>query len=137
MARARFAVPATRASGEQYAASTPSRRAGARRRGTRSRAGIRVYLDVGEGGEQAERLPDREPAGRSYADGRADGHREVRNTGARALDLSVSCALRNGPGRLSAGPFPVTRGTTLGVGQTAPVRITLPSRSPVVPGPLT
>jgi hypothetical protein len=50
---------------------------------------------------------------------------QVHNTGARALDMRGSLALRDGPDGLSAGPYPATLGTTLAPGQTEPVTIVL------------
>jgi len=58
-------------------------------------------------------------------DGRPVVTAQVRNTGERALDIRGELALSDGPGGLSAGPFPVTVGTTLAVGATAPVEVVL------------
>lgn len=52
----------------------------------------------------------------------------VHNTGGRALDMSGALQLLAGPGGLSAGPFPVTLGTTLAIGDTEPVTIALDKR---------
>jgi hypothetical protein len=57
----------------------------------------------------------------------------VHNTGGRALDLSGQLRLTNGPGGLSAGPFDAKLGTTLGVGQTEPVLVTLDRAIPAGP----
>jgi hypothetical protein len=54
----------------------------------------------------------------------------IHNTGGRALDLSGALGLTHGPGGLSAGPFPITLGTTLGVGQTEPVTVPLDQQIP-------
>lgn len=90
-----------------------------------SRVGVRVYLSVGGAKEpasdfevstlQAGRLPDGSPVVTA----------QVRNTGARALDMSGSLALTSGPGGLSAGPFPAELGTTLAPGGTSPVLVVL------------
>lgn len=45
----------------------------------------------------------------------------VRDTGGRALDLSGGLILSQGPGGLSAGPFPAQLGTTIAPGQSEPV----------------
>jgi hypothetical protein len=58
---------------------------------------------------------------------------KVHNTGGRALDMSGSLRLADGPGQLTAGPFDATVGTTLGIGQTAPVTVMLDPSLPVGP----
>jgi hypothetical protein len=50
---------------------------------------------------------------------------KVTNTGRRAIDLSGSLQLTDGPGSLSAGPFPVQVGTTLAPGEAAPATVRL------------
>jgi hypothetical protein len=98
-----------------------------------SRVGIRVYLSVGTGGEPASDFDivslqaGRDPGGRPLVAA------EVRNTGGRALDLVGGLRLADGPGGLAAGPFPVELGTTVGVGQSAPVRVTLDPAVPAGP----
>jgi len=57
----------------------------------------------------------------------------VHNTGERALDMSGSLELHNGPGGLNAGPFNAELGTTLGIGQTEPVLVKLDKRLPLGP----
>jgi hypothetical protein len=59
----------------------------------------------------------------------------VHNTGGRALDMSGSLALSDGPGGLSAGPFAAELGTTLAPGATAPV--TVPLDDAITGGPWT
>jgi diguanylate cyclase (GGDEF)-like protein len=57
----------------------------------------------------------------------------VHNTGGRALDMTGTLRLSRGPGGLSAGPFDATLGTTLAIGHTEPVTITLDKRLPAGP----
>jgi hypothetical protein len=57
----------------------------------------------------------------------------VRNTGGRALDLRGTLMLTDGPAGLAAGPFPVTVGTTLAIGDVEPVRIGLDKQLPAGP----
>lgn len=57
----------------------------------------------------------------------------VRNVGGRALDMNGTLRLGSGPGGLSAGPFPATVGTTVGIGQTEPVAILLDKTLPAGP----
>jgi hypothetical protein len=100
-----------------------------------SRVGIRVYLSVGTGEAPRSdftilsmapgRNPDRIPTVTAV----------VRNTGGRALDLSGSLSLSDGPAGLSGGPFPAKLGTTLAIGDMEPVLITLDDRLPAGPWP--
>jgi hypothetical protein len=95
-----------------------------------SRVGIRLYLSIGRGDAPAsdfhivsltaDRNPDNTPTVQA----------SIRNTGGRALDLGGTLTLSKGPSGLSAGPFPVTLGTTLGIGQTAPVSVSLGRQVP-------
>ena len=95
-----------------------------------SRVGIRLYLSVGPGGAPAADFtidsltPQRSP------DGQPMVVASVHNTGGRALDMNGSLELLNGPGGLAAGPFPATLGTTLAIGDTQPVTITLDAQIP-------
>jgi uncharacterized membrane protein len=62
---------------------------------------------------------------------------EVNNTGGRALDLSGTAVLTNGPGGTRAGPFDVRSGTTLAPGQTGTVTVRLPRTVPDGPWTIT
>ncbi len=127
------AVPTDASEGEQYAVVWAEARAPAPESGgvtVVNRVGIRLYIDVGPGGEPpsdftigqltAERLDDGQPVVRAT----------VTNTGGRALDLSGTLTLANGPGGLTAGPYPATLGTTLAPGDTGPVTVVLDPRLP-------
>ncbi|MGJ6964627.1 hypothetical protein ACSDR0_22195 [Streptosporangium sp. G11] len=95
-----------------------------------NRVGIRVYLDVGPGGEppsdfRIETLtPVRPP------DGSPQLVALVRNTGERTLDMNGALSLTEGPGGLQAGPFPADLGVTLLPGAAAPVTVTMDRRMP-------
>ncbi|MBK5306409.1 MAG: peptidase [Frankiaceae bacterium] len=129
-----IAVPAKASAGERYgvvwAEIASSATTGVKQV---NRVGIRIYLSVGPGGEppsdftvdtlQANRLPDGTPV--VYA--------LVHNTGGRALDMSGSMRLTNGPGGLSAGPFTAKLGTTLGIKDTEPVTVLLDKALPAGP----
>jgi hypothetical protein len=98
-----------------------------------NRVGIRVYLSVGEGAAPPidftinSLTAARDPSGNPYVQAL------VHNIGGRALDLTGSLNLTNGPGGLRAGPFAAKLGTTLGIGQTEPVTIPLDPRIPSGP----
>jgi len=132
-----IAVPMDAADGERYAvvwAETPPSD-GPGDVVTIDRVGIRVYLSVGHGGAPPIDFRIESLTGARDASGRPIVSATVINTGGRAIDLNGSLRLSDGPGGLSAGPFPVQLGTTIGIGQRAPVRVVL-SR-PIPDGPWT
>lgn len=61
------------------------------------------------------------------------GFAQVRNSGGRALEMSGSLTISDGPGGLRAGPYPATLGTTLATGQTSPVSVVLDKQLPSGP----
>ncbi|MFL5797672.1 MAG: peptidase [Actinomycetota bacterium] len=128
-----IAVPPGAADGERYsvvwAESAPSRppSGGLTRI---NRVGIRVYLSVGSGNvpptdfriESLTAMQDR--AGRRFVSA------TVFNSGGRAIDVTGRLRLTDGPGGISAGPFDVQSGTTIGIGQREPVRVQLDPQLP-------
>jgi len=130
---ATISVPKEASPGERYAviwaqiASAPDPASGVR---AVNRVGVRIYLDVGPGGEPRSDFqvisltPARTP------DGRPEVLAQVRNTGGRALDMVGTLSLTDGPGSLSAGPFPATLSTTLGIGDSGQVAVALDKRLP-------
>ena len=126
-------VPVDAAPGEQFAVvwaearSEPLRGAGVT---TVTRVGIRIYLSVGPGGAPAADFTvDSLTASRTTA-GQPVVVATVHNTGGRALDIHGSLELLNGPAGLSAGPFAVTVGTTIAVGETEAVTVVLDKQVP-------
>jgi hypothetical protein len=95
-----------------------------------NRVGIRIYLDIGPGGEppSAFRIEKLTPA--RSREGRPRITAQVRNTGERALEMSGKLWLSEGPAGLRAGPYPVTRGTTLATGDTGLVSVALDDSLP-------
>jgi hypothetical protein len=132
----RITVPRDAAPGERYgvvwaeARSTPSAGGGITQV---SRVGIRVYLSVGPGGPPAADFTIDSLTARRSPDGRPVVLASVHNTGGRALDMNGTLRLRNGPGGLSAGPYPADLGVTLAIGDTEPVEIALDKRLPAGP----
>ena len=127
LARASFAVPADAPSGERYGvllAELPSQAAGSGV-AVANRVGVRVYLNVGPGAAPSSDFRVDSLQARRDAAGTPTVTAAVHNTGRRALDLSGSLALTDGPGGLSGGPFPAQLGTTLAPGDTAPVTVPL------------
>jgi hypothetical protein len=129
-------VPHDAAPGERYGvvwAEVGSAPAACRGINETSRVGIRLYISVGEGGvPAADLVVDSLTAGRS-ANGQPTVAVNVHNTGGRALDLSGTLELSNGPGGLSSGPFSVSAGVTLAIGQTAAVAVALDRQIPAGP----
>jgi len=85
---------------------------------------------VGPGGEPASDFTVTSLTAARNDDGTPVVTAQVRNTGGRALDLSGELSLTDGPGGLSGGPFSAELGTTLGVGEVAPVTIVLDKELP-------
>ena len=98
-----------------------------------SRVGIRVYLSVGPGGAPAADFVIESMTAERSQNGHAEVIATVRNTGGRALDLSGSLELKDGPAGLRAGPFPAQLGSTLAIGATVPVEIELGPEIPAGP----
>lgn len=126
-------VPQHATRGEQYAViwaqvtAAPTASAGI---GLINRVGVRVYLDVGLGGEPPSDFEIEKLTPVRAKDGRPEVLAQVHNTGARAVDITGSLALSGGPGSLSAGPFTVETGTTMAAGDRATVAVFLDKRLP-------
>ena len=132
-----ISVPADAAPGEQYgvvwaeARSEPSSDGGVVQV---SRVGIRLYVSVGPGGAPAADFTiDSLTASRSDIEGLPVVSASVHNTGGRALDMTGTLLLTHGPGGLTAGPFPVSLGRTLAIGDTHSVHVSLDDRLPAGP----
>lgn len=122
-----FRVPRDAEPGERYGVVLAELPAASRGDGVKvaSRVGVRVYLDVRTGdAARSDFVVERLQALRR-GDGRPLVRAQVRNTGARALDMRGELVLADGPGGLRAGPFPATVGTTLAPGDVAPVEVLL------------
>ena len=136
LATVTIAVPPNATSGERYgviwAELAPAVPSGG---GVTSinRVGVRIYLSVGSGASPATDFAITTLEARRNAGGRPEVVASVHNTGGRAVDLSGELQLTNGPGGLSAGPFPARLGTTLGLGQVEPVTVMLDPAIPAGP----
>jgi len=129
-------VPTDAAPGEQYGVVWAEVSAGSPGSGgvtQVSRVGIRIYLSVGPGGPPAANFRIDSLTAKRAPDGQPIVIASVHNTGGRALDISGTLQLSAGPGGLNAGPFPANLGTTLGIGDTEPVTITLDKQIPAGP----
>ncbi|MFE7268779.1 peptidase [Streptomyces sp. NPDC057592] len=134
--RATIRVPRRASEGERYSViwvqhrSAPGRHANI---AMVQRAGIRVYLDIGPGGELpsdfriTSLVPARDRSGLPQLRAR------VRNTGARAVDITGKLMLKNGPDGLAAGPFTSNQGPTLAPGDSGQITFTLGTSVPKGP----
>ena len=126
-------VPKNAPAGERYAVvwaevSAPS----STQSGVRlvNRVGVRMYVSVGRGGMPvAEFTVGSLAAGRS-ANGDPTIGAKVHNVGQASLDITGELTLSDGPGGLSAGPFPVTLGSILAPGHSATERVELDGEIP-------
>jgi len=129
-----IAVPADASTGERYAVIwAESQIPGAGPVHEVARAGVRVYLSVGEGGAPPTDFRIDTLSGARTNDGRPEVLAQVHNTGGRAIDISGSLKLTDGPGGLTAGPFRAKLGTTLAPGESEPVTVLLDKSLPAGP----
>jgi hypothetical protein len=127
-------VPADASAGERYAVIwAESQIPGTGPVREVARAGVRVYLSVGKGGAPPTDFRIDSLSGARTKDGRPEVLAQVHNVGGRAIDLSGSLKLTDGPGGLTAGPFPAKLGTTLAPGQSEPVTVVLDKALPAGP----
>ncbi|WP_229400960.1 hypothetical protein [Micromonospora okii] len=128
--RATITVPERASAGERYAV-VWAEVSGVDGQNVRNigRAGIRVYLSVGPGGEPPSSFDIGTLGGTRDPDGAPVVTADVRNTGRRALDLAGQLWLSDGPGGLSAGPVRV-EAKTLAPGDSTSMRIVLDRRLP-------
>jgi hypothetical protein len=95
-----------------------------------NRVGVRIYLDVGPGGPPPTKFAITSVTGGRSAGGLPEVIADVRDTGARAIDLSGNLRLSGGPGGSSAGPFRFQSGLTLAPGQAGQMRAVLSKTTP-------
>jgi hypothetical protein len=130
-------VPVDASKGERYATVVAELPAGAPAAGANvsvtTRVGVRVYLNVGSGGEPASDFTISTLTAARDADGVPTVSAQVTNTGGRALDLGGRLVLTDGPGGLRAGPFEVQVPRTLGIGQSGDVVVVLDKQTPAGP----
>lgn len=128
-------IPADAAPGERYAvvyAEVPPA-AGGTGIGVASRVGVREYVFVrGGAAPRADFVIEALTAART-SDGRPVVQAQVQNTGDRAIDAAGTLRLGDGPGGTTAGPFPVSLGTTIAPGASEPVEVLLDPQLPAGP----
>ncbi|MEK8109071.1 hypothetical protein NKG94_38515 [Micromonospora sp. M12] len=119
-------MPSAASRGERYglvwASATSAPRAGGEVTQIH-RVGVRIYLDIGPGGEPVSDFSIGELRPARSPEGALSLTAQVTNTGGRAIDLTGSVTLTDGPADSRAGPFPVVQGVTLppgGSGRSSP-----------------
>jgi hypothetical protein len=126
-------VPNDATSGERYAviwAQTSAAPDATHNVGRVNRVGVRIYLSVGTGGEPPSAFTINALTAVRTKQGRPSVVAGVRNTGGRAVDLTGTLYLTDGPGGAMAGPFRANPGTTLPPGRTGTVVVELDPRLP-------
>ncbi|MEV4824686.1 hypothetical protein [Micromonospora sp. NPDC049274] len=128
--RATITVPPEASRGERYGVVWASATSAPRTGGEVTqihRVGVRMYLDIGPGGEPASdfAIGDVRPA--RSPEGVPSVTVQVTNTGGRAIDLTGTVTLSDGPAGSRAGPFPVGQGVTLPPGGAGQVVARLPA----------
>jgi hypothetical protein len=96
-----------------------------------NRVGIRVYLDVGPGGNPPTTFVLGPLTVTTSKAGRSVIHSTVDNTGARAIDVSGNLRMEYPPGSISVGPYRLDRNPTVPPHSSSALAITLPSRLPI------
>jgi hypothetical protein len=95
-----------------------------------NRVGVRLYVSVGKGGMPAARFVVGSLAAGRAANGDPIISTKVRNVGEAALDITGKLTLSDGPGGLSAGPFPLAVGTMLAPNHSTIERFELANQLP-------
>ncbi|MEU8283181.1 hypothetical protein AB0C01_02325 [Micromonospora sp. NPDC048905] len=119
-----IAVPKSASKGERYAAIWAQVTSATKPNGNVvqvHRVGVRVYLDIGPGGEPPTDFRIDELGAERGTGGLPVVTALVTNTGERALDMTGRLTLSKGA--VQAGPFKVTNGVTILPGQNGMVRI--------------
>ncbi|WP_314035674.1 hypothetical protein [Dietzia sp. CH92] len=133
-----IAVPADAPEVEQYGAVWASTRPADLGDGQQisqvSRVGVRLYVSVGEGNGPPSDFSIRELSARRAADGTASVVTRVENVGGRAVDVSGSLALTDGPGGLTAQAVTASM-VTIAPGGEAEVEFVIPSSAALPAGP--
>ncbi|MGX7669455.1 hypothetical protein [Plantactinospora sp. DSM 117369] len=131
--RATLDVPPPTSTGERYAVIWASAKSPPKKSANVSqihRVGVRVYLDIGVGGEPPSSFTIGDVVPARDAQGVPSVGIRVENTGRRALDLGGTVSLSEGPAGTRAGPFDVIEGTTLAPGTSGTVGVRFPRELP-------
>ncbi|MCG5472239.1 hypothetical protein LADH09A_006277 [Micromonospora sp. LAH09] len=131
--RATITVPPAASRGERYGVIWASTSSAPRAGGEITqvhRVGVRMYLDIGPGGEPASDFSIGELRPARSPEGEPSVSVQVRNTGGRAVDLTGTVSLTDGPAGSRAGPFRIGQGVTLAPGAAGQVIARFPVELP-------
>jgi hypothetical protein len=95
-----------------------------------NRVGVRIYLTVGAAGAPDANFGIGPLSAQRATDGAPLVVATIRNSGSRALEITGSLMLVDGPGGLRAGPFPITTVADLAPGGSTPSAIRLDKQLP-------
>ena len=129
-------VPPNATRGEHYGVIWVQQAAKVRRRGSAfgvtevDRVGVRLYVAVGRGGAPPTSFDITSVSAHRTASGQPVIVAHVNNTGGRAVDVSGTVRLADGPGNTAAGPFPGEQIVTLAPGQSGNMTFTGPRSLP-------
>ncbi|MFD8751892.1 peptidase [Kitasatospora sp. NPDC059577] len=127
-------VPGDAAAGERYGVIWAQTAAPTDRSHTLTvlgRVGVRMYIDVGPGDEPPSDFTIERLYPARARDGRGEVRARIHNTGGRALDISGTLSLLDGPGGQHTGPFSTGRtGATLAPGDSGEVVVPLDATLP-------
>jgi hypothetical protein len=121
-------IPKQASEGEQYGVVWAQMSTPAQARGgvtLVNRVGIRMYVSIGRGGLPAAHFQIGSLNGQRAASGQPLVRATIHNNGQRTLAISGDLILANGPGGLTAGPFPVKLAAALAPGDSEVVTATL------------
>ncbi|QIZ01719.2 peptidase [Streptomyces sp. S1D4-11] len=121
-------VPRTAQAGERYAVAWAESAAAAdatHNIASITRVGVRIYLDIGPGGEPLSDFTIEKMNGTRDKQGRPSATATVHNLGRRSVDLNGTLDLHHGPGGISAGPFHMASGITLAPHGTGTITVPL------------
>jgi hypothetical protein len=133
---ATVSVPLDAPEGESYAALWSEVRSAADPEShmvSASRVGIRMYVSVGVGSGPTTDFSIGSVSANRSSTGTAEVRAAVTNTGGRAIDLSGTLTLANGPSGLSAGPFETATAATLAPGDSGELTVVLGGDIPAGP----
>jgi hypothetical protein len=129
-------VPRGATRGEQYGVIWVQQAAKVRTQNTKSsvtevaRVGVRMYVAVGRGGAPPSSFDITSLTGHRTVAGQPTIVAHVNNTGGRAIDLSGTVRLADGPGNTSSGPFRTQKIVTLAPGQSWNLTFAAPKSLP-------
>lgn len=125
-----IAVPQTAPSRESYAVVWAQVSGAVNGINEVNRVGVRIYLDVGSGGNPQTTFVVGPLSVRRASNGHPVISATVQNRGVRAIDVNGSLTMRYRAGNLTAGPYGLARALTIPSGSSGGVSVTTPRLPP-------